>query len=200
MPSARGRTPERNVVFKLQLANMMDEGEHVYPVCMISPAGPLKYILELILSVQELFIPIRYTEGHALFHFIEGMRTKFLKHVQELYLSLAFPFARLNLNIDITKQAARETVQNRIADVLTSYTMIDQTKKCFHVRVGFGWMFPVAEEEKTFAVGVKMYPMAPREKIAFTSTSSNSTSKLIPEVSLPQFSCPANVNTHVKKS
>jgi hypothetical protein len=35
-------------------------------------------------------------------------------------------------------------------------------------------------EEKTFTVGVKMYLMMPREKIAFTSTSAGSTLKLLP--------------------
>jgi hypothetical protein len=57
----------------------------------------------------------------------------------------------------VTKQVSRETVQNRISDTLSAYTMLEQSKKCFHMRVGFGWVFPVSEEEKTFAVGIKMF-------------------------------------------
>jgi hypothetical protein len=70
------------VVCKLQLANMMDEGEHVYLACMI----------------------------HLSF-------TSLLSHD-----------GCLNLNIDTTKRAVRETVQDRIA-TLAGYTMIDQTEE-----------------------------------------------------------------------
>jgi hypothetical protein len=54
-----------------------------------------------------------------------------------------------------------------------------KVKKFPHLRVGFGWMYPVAEEGKMFTVGIKMYLLAPRDKIVLTSTSTTSTPKLI---------------------
>jgi hypothetical protein len=47
----------------------------------------------------------------------------------------------LNMRIEVTKRAARETVQNRSADTFTAYQMLEQSKKLCYLRVGFGWIY-----------------------------------------------------------
>jgi hypothetical protein len=49
------------------------------------------------------------------------------------------PDGCLNLNIDITKRAKRDSPEQ---DCRHSERLHDDrsTKKCFHIRVGFGWM------------------------------------------------------------
>jgi hypothetical protein len=62
--------------------------------------------------------PYEKHEAHALFHFIEATRTKFLKHVQELYRESTFLLPPLlsrdgclNLNIDVTKRVTRDSAE-----------------------------------------------------------------------------------------